>query len=179
MGVVYRAKDTKLDRIVALKFLPDTVGDNEVSRERFMIEAKASAKLTHANICMIYEVDEQDGQLFMAMECIEGITLKDRLQGKALPVETAISFAAQIARGLERAHEAGITHRDIKPANIMVTNRDEIKILDFGLAKFADGVDITKSGSTLGTAAYMSPEQMRGQEIDHRADIWSLGASFV
>ena len=178
MGVVYRAKDTKLDRVVALKFLPDTLVDNELSRERFMIEARASAKLTHANICAIHEVDEQEGKMFMVMECIEGVTLKERLAEGALSIDTAISFAAQIARGLDRAHEASITHRDIKPANIMVTNRDEIKVLDFGLAKFAGGVDITKTGSTMGTAAYMSPEQMRGEEIDHRADIWALGAVF-
>ena len=177
MGVVYRAKDTKLDRTVALKFLPKEVSGNELSRQRFMTEARASAKLTHANICAIHDVHEQDDQLFMVMECIEGVTLKERLSEGPVPVDTAISFAIQIAKGLDRAHESGIAHRDIKPANIMVTNRDEIKILDFGLAKFAGGVDITKSGSTIGTAAYMSPEQMRGEEIDHRADIWALGAT--
>ncbi len=178
MGVVYRANDKKLDRVVALKFLPDALGRDDSSRERFMVEAKASAKLTHANICTIHEVDDHEGQMFMVMECIEGVTLKERLQNGVLPLETAISFAAQIAKGLERAHEAGITHRDIKPANIMVTDRDELKILDFGLAKFAGGVDLTKTGSTMGTAAYMSPEQMRGEQIDHRADIWALGAVF-
>ncbi len=176
MGVVYRAKDTKLDRIVALKFLPDALGRDDSSRERFMVEAKASARLTHANICTIHEVSEHEGQMFMVMECIEGITLKERLQDGAIPVEIAISYAVQSAKGLDRAHEAGITHRDIKPANIMVTDHDEIKILDFGLAKFAGGVDITKTGSTMGTAAYMSPEQMQGQEVGHRADIWALGA---
>jgi eukaryotic-like serine/threonine-protein kinase len=180
MGVVYKAKDTKLDRFVALKFLPPHLSVDEEAKQRFIAEAKAASALDHPNIAVIYEIGEtEDGELFIVMAFYDGETLKKKIaNGKATPVGLQVAEAAdiatQIARGLARAHEAGITHRDIKPANIMVTNRGEVKIVDFGLAKMAH-VDLTKPGSTLGTAAYMSPEQARGEPVDHRTDIWAFG----
>ncbi len=176
MGVVYKAKDEKLDRVVALKFLPPQLLSDEDAEKRFMTEAKSASSLDHTNICTIYDINKtEDGQLFIAMAYYEGETLKKKINRGSLPVEEAINFAVQIAAGLERAHSGGIIHRDIKPANIMITNFGEVKIVDFGLAKSKTSAGITKFGSTVGTAAYMSPEQTRGEVIDQKTDIWALG----
>ena len=175
MGVVYKAEDTKLERTVALKFLTSNlIGDGD-EKKRFYCEAQAAAALSHPNIAYMHEIDEIDGQLFIAMEYVDGKSLKDEIDGSPLKLEDAISLAIQIADGLQAAHEKGIVHRDIKPANIMLTNRGEAKITDFGLAKLAGRTKLTKSEMTLGTAAYMSPEQAQGTKVDHRSDIFSLG----
>ena len=177
MGAVYKAEDTKLKRIVALKFLPPEWSRDQGSKERFAHEAQAASALQHNNICTIHEIDEtSDGQMFICMDFYEGATLKKKIDNGPLPLEKAIDTATQIAQGLGCAHEAGIVHRDIKPANVMITNRDEVKILDFGLAKLAGRTKLTKEDTTLGTVAYMSPEQAQGVEVDHRGDIWALGA---
>ena len=177
MGVVYKAEDTKLERTVALKFLSLTsIGDEE--KKRFKREAKAAASLNHPNIATIHAIDEVDDQTFIAMEYIEGQSLEEIVGangGKPMPIDKAIDYATQTAAGLQAAHEKGITHRDIKSANIMVTDKGVVKIMDFGLAKLANRSKLTQLGTTLGTAAYMSPEQSRGENTDHRADIWSLG----
>jgi serine/threonine-protein kinase len=176
MGVVYKAEDTTLKRTVALKFLaqPSFAGDEE--KDRFIREAQAAAALDHVNICTVYEVDEtDDGQIFIAMAYYEGETLKERIARGPLPVNEAIDLAIQVCRGLKKAHELGVVHRDIKPANIIITSDGVVKILDFGLAKLAGRPKLTKTGSTMGTAAYMSPEQSLGGFVDHRADLWSLG----
>ncbi|MHB8581146.1 MAG: protein kinase domain-containing protein, partial [Ignavibacteriaceae bacterium] len=183
MGIVYKAQDTKLDRLVALKFLPGHALTNSEDKERFIREAKAAASLNHQNIAHIYEIGESSEsesvqQMFIAMEYIEGKTLEDIIHekgGSPLPLKTAINYTIQIAEGLQAAHEKGIVHRDIKSANIMVNEKEQIKIMDFGLAKFAGGSKVTKLGTTMGTAAYMSPEQAIGEKVDHRTDIWSLG----
>ena len=176
MGVVYKAEDTKLDRFVALKFLPPHVGADEEEKQRFIHEAKAASKLDHPNICTIYEINEtEDGQMFIAMGYYEGDTLKEKIRQGPLRTEEAVDIAIQAAQGLSKAHEKGIVHRDIKPGNILVTRDSVVKILDFGIAKLAGEVKLTKTGSTLGTAAYMSPEQAKGEKVDHRTDIWSLG----
>ena len=176
MGVVYKAQDTKLDRTVALKFLPPHLHLDEEAEKRFIFEAKAASSFDHPNICTIYEIDKTDeGQLFIVMACYEGETLKKKLEQNPLNINEVIDYSIQIANGLERAHEAGITHRDIKPANIMITNRGEAKILDFGLAKSLNDPGVTKIGTTIGTASYMSPEQAKGADINHQSDIWSLG----
>jgi len=176
MGVVYKAEDTRLKRIVALKFLPPDLTRDEAAKERFIHEAQAASALDHPNICNIHEIDETtDGQIFICMAYYEGETLKKKVNSNQLSVDSAIDIAMQIAQGLSRAHEAGITHRDIKPANVMITNQGEVKIVDFGLAKLVGRTKLTRSGATLGTAAYMSPEQAQGAEADHRSDIWSLG----
>ncbi|NNE47239.1 MAG: protein kinase [Rhodothermales bacterium] len=176
MGVVYTARDVELNRTVALKFLPPHLSTDESAQERFMQEARAASSLDHPNICTIYEIGRTgEGEIFIAMAFYGGRTLKSVLEDGPLTAEQAGRITRQIAAGLTRAHEAGITHRDIKPANIMVTDRGAVKILDFGLAKLAEGADLTREDSTLGTAAYMSPEQARGDEVDHRSDLWSLG----
>lgn len=176
MGVVYRAEDTKLHRKVALKFLPTTLTQNDEAKQRFIHEARAASALDHANVCTLYEInDAEDGQMYICMANYDGVTLKEKLKDGALPAAEAMVIAIQIAKGLARTHEEGIVHRDIKPANIMLTERDEVKIVDFGLAKLNQLVDLTKSGTTLGTVAYMSPEQAQGMNVDHSADIWSLG----
>ena len=176
MGVVYKAQDLKLDRFVVLKFLPSDLTRDEKAKERFIVEAKAASALDHPNVCTIYEINETlDGHLFIAMAYYEGETLKEKVSRNQLSVTSVIEIATQIAQGLSRAHEAGIVHRDIKPANIIITKRHEVKILDFGLAKLAGQQHLTKSGATLGTIAYMSPQQAQGLEVDHRTDIWSLG----
>ena len=175
MGVVYKAEDTKLERIVALKFLsPHIIGDGE-DRARFIHEAKAAASLSHTNICTIFEIDEVEGQSFIAMEYVEGRNLKEIIASGPFGIDEAIDVAMQVARGLQAAEEGGIVHRDIKSANIMITQHGEAKIMDFGLAKVTGHTQLTRDGTTLGTVAYMSPEQTRGDEIDHRTDIWSLG----
>lgn len=176
MGIVYRAVDTKLDRDVALKFLPPRLSTDPEAKARFVQEAKAASGLDHPNICTIYDIGEaDDGGLFIVMAFYEGQTLKYELQSGAMAPDRAASIAAQIADGLRKAHGANMVHRDIKPANIMVTSEGRVKILDFGVAKLAGGADLTKAGSTVGTTAYMSPEQARGELVDARADLWSLG----
>jgi len=176
MGVVYKAEDTKLKRTVALKFLPPELTRDSEAKERFIQEAQAASALDHTNICIIHEIDEtEDGQLFIVMACYEGETLKKKVASGQLSVDSAIDIAIQIAQGLAKAHEHGIIHRDVKPANVMITKDGVAKILDFGLAKLAGQVGLTKAGMTVGTVAYMSPEQAQGVEVDHRTDIWSLG----
>jgi eukaryotic-like serine/threonine-protein kinase len=176
MGVVYKAEDTKLRRTVALKFLPPALTTDPEAKERFIHEAQAASALQHGNICVVYDVDEtSDGQMFISMEYLEGETLKKRIERGPLKIEEALEIAIQVSRGLAKAHEHGIVHRDIKPANIMITSDGVVKIVDFGLAKLSGRTMLTKAGSTLGTAAYMSPEQARGEAADHRTDVWSLG----
>ena len=175
MGIVYKAEDTKLKREVAIKFLPHQISANKEERQRFEIEAQAAAALNHPNIATIYAIEESDKEVFIAMEYIEGTELKDKIS-KFLPsIEESLNIIEQSAQGLKAAHDKGITHRDIKSSNIMVTESGQIKIMDFGLAKMKGVSHITKFGTTLGTTAYMSPEQARGEHVDYRTDIWSLG----
>ena len=176
MGVVYQARDPRLDRSVAIKLLPPDLTRDEIAKQRFLQEAKAASALDHPNICTIYEINEtEDGQLYLVMAHYEGETLKERIARGPVKLKDAIDIAMQVGEGLAKAHAAGIVHRDIKPANLMVTADGTIKILDFGLAKLAGSEGVTQTGTTVGTVAYMSPEQARGQEVDHRTDIWSLG----
>jgi serine/threonine protein kinase/Tfp pilus assembly protein PilF len=175
MGVVYKAKDTKLRRTVALKFLPTDELESEEDKVRLVVEAQAAAALNHPSICTIYEIDEADGQAFIAMEYVDGQTLKERMESGGMDAAEAIDIALHVAEGLQEAHSRGIVHRDIKPANIMMTSGGQSKIMDFGLAKSAARGKTTHRTTTVGTQAYMSPEQVRGQDTDHRTDIWSLG----
>ncbi|HTY37777.1 MAG TPA: protein kinase, partial [Bacteroidota bacterium] len=177
MGVVYRAEDTKLKRTVALKFLPPELTRDLEARERFVHEAQAASTLEHANICSVHEIGEHEGRTFIVMGYYEGETVKKKIERGPLSIDEAVNITSQVAQGLAKAHEAGIIHRDIKPANIIVTKDGVAKILDFGLAKISGRALVTRSGSTLGTAAYMSPEQARGERIDNRSDIWSLGVT--
>ncbi len=176
MGVVYKANDTKLRRTVALKSISPLLLTRESVKIRFLREAQAAAALSHPNICTIYEIDEYEERSFLSMEYIEGEALKDRIKTQPLSLEDALDLAVQVAEGLRHAHEKGVVHRDIKSANIMVKKDGEAKIMDFGLAKLADTTVVTKEGTTIGTIAYMSPEQAKGNPVDGRSDIWSLGA---
>lgn len=175
MGVVLKAEDTKLKRTVALKFLPPELSRYPEAEERFIREAQAAAALDHPNICTIYEAGEYEGQAYIAMAYIEGQSLRERIAKNPLNMEAVLDIAVQVAEGLEEAHKKGIIHRDIKSANIMVTEEDQAKIMDFGLAKVIGESLITKEAKTMGTVAYMSPEQAKGEAVDHRTDIWSFG----
>ena len=175
MGVVYKAHDTKLDRVVALKFLPHYLTSDPKEKERFYHEARAASGLLHANVAVVFEINDHDDQVFIAMEYVEGKTLKQIVEEEALAIKKILDIAIQMCDGLVVAHERGIVHRDIKSENIMVTAKGQPKITDFGLAKVKGATKLTKTGSTLGTAAYMSPEQARGEEVDHRSDIFSFG----
>ncbi len=175
MGVVYKAQDTKLNRLVALKFLPPYQASDPVEKERFFHEAQAASALNHPNITTIYEIDEYQGQVFIAMEMVEGKTLKQLVKTETLSVKKVLEIAIQICDGLAAATEKGIVHRDIKSDNIIQTSKGQVKIMDFGLAKIKGASKLTQAGSTVGTAAYMSPEQASGEEVDHRSDIFSFG----
>jgi serine/threonine protein kinase len=175
MGIVYKAEDLKLKRAVALKFLPPHLMDEPGLKERFLIEAQAAAALSHPNICVIHEIGESEGRPFIAMEYVDGETLRDKVRAGPLEPGEAVGLIDQVAAGLAEAHGKGITHRDVKSANIMVTPKGQAKVMDFGLAKLRGGSSLTRSQTTLGTVAYMSPEQARGEEVDNRTDLWSLG----
>lgn len=176
MGVVYKGLDTRLDRPVALKFLPSDRLDEPAARQRFRQEAQAASRLDHPNICTIYSVEElPDGRMFIAMALYEGATLRERLERSALSCTEAVRLGLEVARGLAAAHEKAIVHRDIKPENLMLTPSGVVKILDFGVAKWAEGQGLTQAGKALGTTRYMAPEALRGREIDQRSDLWSLG----
>ena len=176
MGVVYLAQDPRLKRQVAIKLLPPDLTRDETAKQRFLQEAQAASALDHPNICTIFKINEtDDGQLYLVMAHYAGETLKERISRGPLALDDALDIATQVGQGLAEAHGAGIVHRDIKPANLLVTKTGVVKILDFGLAKLAGAEGLTQTGTTVGTVAYMSPEQARGQEVDHRTDIWSLG----
>ena len=175
MGAVYKANDSRLERVVALKFLPAGMTQDENAKKRFVQEARAAAALDHPNICAVYEVDEVQGQSFIVMAYIQGLSLKDKIATGFLKVEDALGIAIQVAEGLAEAHSRGVIHRDIKPGNIMLTEKGQAKIMDFGLAKLEGKADLTKTSTVMGTTAYMSPEQARGDPVDQRTDIWSFG----
>jgi TolB-like protein/Flp pilus assembly protein TadD/predicted Ser/Thr protein kinase len=175
MGVVYKAEDATLQRTVALKFLPDEMTRDPEAKERFLREARAAAALNHPSICTVHEIEKDEGLTFIAMELVEGESLRSKIESGVLDLEHAVDVTIQVADGLREAHRKHIVHRDIKPANIMVTAGGRAKLMDFGLASLGGTSQLTKAGTTLGTVSYMSPEQARGQPVDHRTDIWSLG----
>ena len=176
MGVVYTALDPRLDRQVAIKLLTPDLTRDETAKQRFLQEAQAASALDHPNICTIHEINEtDDGQLYLVMAYYEGETLKERIERGPLDLDEAVDIATQVGQGLAEAHGAGIVHRDIKPANLLIATSGVVKILDFGLAKLAGTEGVTQTGTTVGTVAYMSPEQACGEEVDHRTDIWSVG----
>ena len=176
MGVVYTAHDPRLDRQVTIKILPPDLTRDATAKQRFLQEAQAASALDHPNICTIFEINETaDGQLYLVMAYYAGETLKQRIERGALAVDEAVDIATQVGQGLAEAHDAGIVHRDIKPANLLIATSGVVKSLDFGLAKLAGTDDVTQTGAALGTVAYMSPEQTRGEAVDQRTDIWSLG----
>ncbi|MFH1314062.1 MAG: protein kinase [Candidatus Eisenbacteria bacterium] len=177
MGVVYKAEDTKLRRTVAIKFLPPELTQDDQAKQRFLHEAQAASALDHPNVCTIFEIDETpEGRLFIVMAYYDGESLRNKIQRGPVPIEEAVRIADQIADGLKEAHEKGIVHRDIKPENILLTARGKATVMDFGLARMRGGTAITRPGTMVGTVAYMSPEQIRGEPVDHRTDLWSLGA---
>jgi len=175
MGEVYLAEDTELDRKVALKFLPPHLCQDEDCRKRFKREAQAAAKLDHPNIVPVYEVGDFKGRPFFAMAHIEGKSLRQVIKEGKLTVEESVNLTMQICEGLHKAHESGVVHRDIKPGNILIDNEKRVRVVDFGLATVSGEEKLTKTGSTLGTVGYMSPEQVQGKEIDHRSDLFSVG----
>ncbi|KPJ89685.1 MAG: hypothetical protein AMJ53_15565, partial [Gammaproteobacteria bacterium SG8_11] len=178
MGVVYKAHDANLNRNVALKFLPSHLTKDEPTRKRFIVEAQAASSLDHPNICNIHEINKTpDEQLYICMGYYRGESLRQKIKKGPIPLNEAVNIIFQIAHGLKAAHEEKIIHRDIKPGNILITEKGEVKIVDFGLAKLA-GVHLTQSTSSKGTVAYMCPEQIRGEKVDHRSDIWALGVVF-
>jgi serine/threonine protein kinase len=177
MGVVYEAEDTNLRRTVALKLLPPELTKDPQAKTRFIQEAQAAAALDHPNICAVYEIAEAEGTTYIAMPYVKGKSLKDKIAAGPLALEEALDIASQVAEGLKEAHERGIIHRDIKPANIMLTEKGQAKIMDFGLAKLAGAADVTKTLTVMGTPAYMSPEQAKGEAVDRRTDIWQFGAT--
>ncbi len=175
MGVVYKAEDTKLKRAVALKFLPaHLLGDSEI-KARFEREAQAAAALDHPNICTVHEIDESDGQTFLAMVFLKGETLEEHIAKGPLALDKALDIARQVAEGLGAAHTENIVHRDIKPANILISPDGRATIMDFGLARLTEASRLTKGEATMGTVAYMSPEQAEGGDVDNRSDLWALG----
>jgi serine/threonine protein kinase len=178
MGVVYKAQDTKLNRAVALKFLPPHSKISEQDRARFIQEAQAAAGLNHPNICVIYAIEEENEQQFIVMECVEGVTLREKIAQGALPVRQSVDYALQIGEALQEAHSKGIVHRDIKADNIMVNSKNQIKVMDFGLAKPKGAAKLTRTSSTVGTLSYMPPEQIQGTVVDARSDIFSFGVLF-
>ncbi|MFQ5798378.1 MAG: serine/threonine protein kinase, partial [Bacteroidota bacterium] len=175
MGVVYKAEDIKLKRAVALKFLPHHLVAAQEDRARFLQEAQAAATLNHPNVCTIHAIEEHDGQQFIVMEYVDGVTLREKVQQVLLKTNDAISFAIQIGEALQEAHSKGIVHRDIKADNIMVSAKNQVKVMDFGLAKLKGSLKLTRSSSTVGTLAYMAPEQIQGGKVDARSDIFSFG----
>ena len=175
MGVVYKAVDTQLERTVALKFLADHLLKDEEARKRFHREAKAAASLHHPNVCPVYEIAEAEGRTFISMAFIEGASLDKRVEQGPLKIPDALDIAQQIAKGLEAAHEKKVVHRDIKPGNVIVDGKGHVTVMDFGLALLTEGSKLTQLDTTVGTVAYMSPEQALGAEVDHRSDIWALG----
>ena len=176
MGAVYKAEDTRLKRIVALKFLPRSLTGDANAKQRFIHEAQSASALRHNNVCTLHDISEtEDSNLFIVMDCYEGETLKKKIEKGSIKIDEVIDISAQVCEGLARAHEKGLIHRDIKPSNIFITNDGTVKIIDFGLAKLSEATELTKDGTAPGTISFMSPEQIKCEEINQRSDIWALG----